>query len=136
MGNFSELIKSNPRLKSIAHFLLFAKNEYRPRWWARVASRFIFKRGKGSKIRWSSRMDVLPSNKFYLGKASIIEDYTCVNNLVGDVIIGDRSLIGIFCAVTGPVNLGNDVLLAQNVTLSGLNHGYEDVNETAAAIKL
>ncbi|MBW8331762.1 MAG: acyltransferase [Prolixibacteraceae bacterium] len=28
----------------------------------------------------------------------------------------------------GPVTIGNDVMLAQNIVLSGLNHGYEDIN--------
>jgi len=28
----------------------------------------------------------------------------------------------------GPVSVGNDVILAQNIVVSGLNHGYEDVS--------
>ena len=30
--------------------------------------------------------------------------------------------------IIGPVSIGNDVILAQNIVISGLNHGYEDVN--------
>jgi len=28
----------------------------------------------------------------------------------------------------GPVKVGNDVMFAQNIVLSGLNHGYEDIS--------
>lgn len=126
--SLKEKIKSNPRLKAIAHWMLFPRNDYRPRWWIRVASRFISHRGRGAIIRWSARLDIIPSNLFYLGKKALIEDYSTINNIVGDVIIGERSLIGISCVIIGPITIGNDVMLAQNIVLSGLNHGYEDVN--------
>ena len=126
--SLKDKIKSNPRLKAFAHFLLFPRNDYRPRWWMRVASRFISKRGRGSIIRYSSRMDILPSNLFSLGEKAIVEDFATINNIVGDVIIGERSLIGISCVVIGPVTIGKDVMLAQNIVISGLNHGYEDIN--------
>ena len=31
------------------------------------------------------------------------------------------------CVLIGPVTVGNDVMLAQNIVASGLNHGYEDI---------
>ena len=73
-------------------------------------------------------MDVMPFNNFVLGKDSTIEDFATVNNGVGDVIIGERTRIGISNVLIGPVTIGNDVMFAQNVVLSGLNHGYEDVS--------
>ena len=41
-------------------------------------------------------------------------------------MIGDRTLIGIGCVVIGPVRFGNNIILAQNIVISGLNHNYED----------
>ncbi len=128
MSNFKKLIISNPTLKTVAHFMLFPRNDYRPRWWVRVASRLFSKRQRGSIIRTKARLDVIPYNLFYLGKAAIIEDAALINNILGEVIIGDRSLVGIRSTIIGPVAIGNDVMLAQNIVLSGLNHGYEDIN--------
>jgi acetyltransferase-like isoleucine patch superfamily enzyme len=73
-------------------------------------------------------MDVLPFNKFSLGKNSTIEDFSVVNNGMGNVHIGDNSRIGISNVLIGPVNIGNHVIIAQNVVMSGLNHGYEDIH--------
>jgi acetyltransferase-like isoleucine patch superfamily enzyme len=72
-------------------------------------------------------MDVFPFNNFKLGAKSTIEDFATINNGVGDVLIGDGSMIGIGSVVIGPVEIGNNVMLAQNIVVSGLNHGYEDV---------
>ena len=69
----------------------------------------------------------MPWNKFYLGKNSTIEDFATINNGVGDIIIGDRTRIGLGNTLIGPVTIGNDIMLAQNVVMSGLNHGYEDI---------
>ena len=73
-------------------------------------------------------MDVVPFNKFELGTKSTIEDFCTVNNGVGDVIIGDSTLIGIGSVVIGPVTIGNNVIFAQHVVASGLNHEYTDVS--------
>jgi acetyltransferase-like isoleucine patch superfamily enzyme len=62
-----------------------------------------------------------------LGNNSTIEDFCTINNGVGDVLIGDRTRIGMSNVLIGPVTIGNDVMLAQNIVLSGLNHGYEDI---------
>lgn len=72
-------------------------------------------------------MDVLPFNKFILGDNSVIEDFSTVNNGVGDVIIGHNSLVGMGNVIIGPVAIGNNVILAQNIVASGLNHEYRDV---------
>jgi acetyltransferase-like isoleucine patch superfamily enzyme len=89
---------------------------------------FYHKKGKGARIRPRTRMDVVPWNKFELGIDSTIEDFSAINNGVGDVIIGDRTKIGLSNTIIGPVTIGNDIRLAQNITLSGLNHNYEDIS--------
>lgn len=100
----------------------------RPRWWVRwFVTPFIHHRGKGSSIRRSARADIFPFNKFSLGANTTIEDFSTVNNGVGDVLIGDDSRVGLGSVVIGPVTIGNQVILAQNIVLSGLNHTYTDV---------
>jgi len=73
-------------------------------------------------------MDVMPWNMFSIGNDSTIEDFATVNNGVGEVIIGERTRIGLGNTIIGPVNIGNDIMFAQNITVSGLNHGYEDIS--------
>jgi acetyltransferase-like isoleucine patch superfamily enzyme len=125
----TDKIKSSPKLKKVSLRLLMPKNQARPRLWVKwFLNPFKHKRGKGSKIRRRTRIDVLPFNNFSLGANSTIEDFSTINNGVGEVIIGDRSRIGMGNVIIGPVYIGNDVILAQNVVMSGLNHGYEDVN--------
>lgn len=72
-------------------------------------------------------MDIFPYNKFWLGEKSVIEDFTTVNNGVGDVLIGDRTFIGVSNVIIGPVIIGDDVMTAQNVVISGMNHSYSDI---------
>jgi acetyltransferase-like isoleucine patch superfamily enzyme len=120
-------IKGNPALKKIVHRMLVPKGGARPRLWVRLfLNRFFHKRLKGSVVRWRTRMDVLPFNQFNLGINSTIEDFCTINNGVGDVIIGDNSLVGMGNVIIGPVTIGNNVILAQNVVASGLNHEYKD----------
>ena len=121
-------IKSNPKLKKIAHWLIIPHGQARPRLWVRwFVNPFIHKRGKNTIIRFNSRMDIFPFNKFEIGANSIIEDFATINNGVGDVTIGNNVGVGLSNVIIGPVKLGNYVMLAQNIVISGLNHGYEDV---------
>lgn len=121
-------IKSKPGLKRFALWLLMPRNQARPRLWVRLfLNPFKHKRKRGSLVRRRTRMDVLPFNNFVLGVDSTIEDFSTINNGVGDVIIGDRTRIGLGCVVIGPVTVGNDVMFAQNIVVSGLNHGYSDL---------
>ena len=123
------IIKGNPKFKHIVHRLLIPKGEARPRLWVKwLVNPLLHKKGSGARIRWNTRIDVLPFNKFVLGKNLVIEDFSTINNGVGDVFIGDNLLIGMGNVIIGPVNIGNNVILAQNVVCSGLNHGYKDVN--------
>jgi len=123
-----EKIKANPKLKSMALKAMMPKNQSRPRLWVKIfLNPFKHKKGKNSRICRFTRMDVMPFNNFVLGNDSTIEDFTTINNGVGDVLIGDRVRIGMSNVLIGPVTIGNDVMLAQNIVLSGLNHGYEDI---------
>lgn len=125
----AETIKSNKSLKKFVHFLLIPRSQARPRLWVKYfVNPFYHKRGKNSVIRRRTRIDVLPFNPFSLGEGSTIEDFSTINNGVGAVIIGNNSRIGIGNVVIGPVTVGNNVILAQNIIISGLNHGYEDID--------
>jgi acetyltransferase-like isoleucine patch superfamily enzyme len=124
-----EKIKSNAQLKKLVHWSILIPNQTRPRLWIKwFVNPFYHKKGKGAYVRRRTRMDVVPWNKFELGAYSTIEDFSAINNGVGPVIIGDRTKIGLSNTIIGPVTIGNDIRLAQNVTLSGLNHNYTDVN--------
>lgn len=124
-----ESIKSNPKLKKFVIRMITSTRNPRPRWWIRCfVTPFIHKMGRGTVIRRRTRIDVFPWNKFSTGMNCTIEDFVTINNGVGDVLIGNNTRIGIGNTVIGPVKIGNDVILAQNVVISGLNHGYQDVN--------
>jgi acetyltransferase-like isoleucine patch superfamily enzyme len=130
-------IKSDPRLKKMALAMLIPSNEHRPRLWVRwFLNPFKHKRGKHSIIRSRTRLDVFPFNQFVLGQQSVIEDFVTINNGVGDVVIGDKTLIGIGNVIIGPVKIGNNVMLAQNIVVSGLNHGYEDITMSPSLQKV
>lgn len=126
--SFKEKIKNNPRLKKLAEWMVFPKGSPAPRKWVKwFVNPFYHKRGKHTIIKRRARLDLLPFNRFEIGNNCMIEDLSTVNNCVGDVVIGDNTFIGINNVVIGPVKIGNAVIFAQNIVMSGLNHGYEDV---------
>ncbi len=128
--SFVSTIKSNPALKKFVHYLLIPRGQARPRLWVKYfVNPFFHKKGKGALIRRNTRVDVLPFNRFELGNKSTIEDFSTINNGVGDVIIGNETRIGIGNVIIGPVTVGNNVIFAQNIVLSGLNHSYEDISK-------
>jgi acetyltransferase-like isoleucine patch superfamily enzyme len=109
--------------------LLFPKGQARPRWWIRAfVNPFVHKRGAGSVIRRYARLDLVPFRNCTIGKTTVIEDFSCLNNGMGDILIGDNCTIGIGNILIAPVRIGNNVILAQHVVLSGLNHSYTDLN--------
>ncbi|RXK81794.1 acyltransferase [Filimonas effusa] len=121
-------IKTNPRVKKLVHRLLIPKGGARPRLWVRMfLNPFIHKKGKGATIRWRTRIDVVPFNAFTMGTKAVIEDFCTINNGVGAVSIGNHSLVGMSNVIIGPVSIGNNVIMAQNIVASGLNHTYTDV---------
>ena len=122
------IIKSNSQLKNFVHWSLIPKHQARPRQWVQwFVNPFFHKRGKGTKICRRTRIDVLPFQKFTIGNYTTIEDFSTINNGVGAVVIGDNSRIGMGNVIIGPVTIGNNVILAQNVVMSGLNHNYADI---------
>lgn len=124
-----EKIKSNKKLKHFVHWMLIPPYQARPRKWVSwFVNPFYHQKGKHAVIRRSTRMDVVPFNRFELGDYSTIEDFCTINNGVGDVIIGKETRIGMGNVVIGPVTIGNCVIFAQNIVMSGLNHSYEDLS--------
>ena len=124
-----QFLKSNATLKNIALWMLQPPMRPRPRLWIRLFVNPLFhKKGKHSLVRFNTRMDVFPFNKFVLGSWSTVEDFSCINNAMGPVIIGSQTRIGLSNTIIGPVTIGNNVNIAQHVVMSGLNHGYEDIN--------
>ena len=119
-------LKSSPGLKKLLDSLIMNKVQARPRWYIRIFAAMYQHRGKHSIIYKSVRMDTPPYRKLSLGDYSIIESYCCINNSVGDVIIGNHTRIGIGNTIIGPVCIGNNVNLAQNITVTALNHNYSD----------
>lgn len=123
-----EYIQSRPRLKKALYRFLMHPIKTRPNWWIRPFLFLYAKRGKGSVIYHSVRKDITPFHLFSLGDYSVIEDFSCINNAVGEVIIGDYTRIGLHNTIIGPIQIGNHVNLAQGIVISGLNHQYDDPN--------
>ena len=121
-----EKFKHNPRLKRWADILIMNQRNARPRWYVRLLAPLYQHRGRGSKIYTSVRMDTPPYRRFFLVRRSVVESFSCINNAVGDVIIGDYSRIGIHNTIIGPVTIGSHVNLAQSITVTALNHNISD----------
>ena len=131
--NLKEHIQKHPRIKKWVYRFLMHPVKTRPNWWIRPFQFLYMKRGKGSVIYRSVRKDITPFHPFILGDYSVIEDFSCINNAVGEVIIGNHTHIGLHNTIIGPVRIGNQVILAQGVVISGLNHNYEDTTESIIA---
>jgi len=123
-----EKINQNPRVKQIILNLIVNPVRIRPRMWIRIFQFLFIKKGKGSIIYRSVRKDLVPFNRISIGKKTVIESNSTLNNMVGDIIVGDRSRVGIANTIIGPVSIGNNVNIAQNVIISGLNHNYQDIS--------
>ena len=127
---FKNTLKNNPSLKKFIHWTIIPSGQAKPRLWVRYfVNPFIHQHKKGSIIRRNTRMDVFPFNAFFIGKKSVIEAFSTINNGVGDVYIGNNSMIGMGNVLIGPVTIGNNVIIAQHVVISGLNHNYQDVGK-------
>lgn len=110
-------------------FLIMNQTETRPRWYIRLLAPLYQHRGKGSIIHSSVRMDTPPYRLFSIGRKSVIESFSCINNAVGDVIIGDYTRVGLHNTIIGPVRIGNNVNLAQGITVTALNHNFDDTTK-------
>ena len=118
--------KSNPKLKRMVDWLIMNQVETRPRWFIRLLAPLYQHRGRHAIIHHSVRMDTPPYRKFWLGDYSVVESFACINNAVGDVIIGDHTRIGLHNTIIGPVIIGSHVNLAQGITITALNHNFDD----------
>lgn len=122
-------IKARPKLKKVLDYLIMNQRDARPRWYIRLIAPLYQHRGHGSKIYRSVRMDTPPYRRFSLGERSVIESFSCINNAVGDVIIGNHTRIGLHNTIIGPVTIGNHVNLAQGITITALNHNFENPDQ-------
>ena len=121
-----ERFNRNPKWKKFLDWVIMNQVETRPRWFIRLLAPLYQHRGKHSVIHHSARMDTPPYRKFSLGDYSVIESFACINNAVGDVMIGDHTRIGLHNTIIGPVLIGNHVNLAQGITVTALNHNFEN----------
>lgn len=119
-------LKNSPALKRMLDLLIMNQRDARPRWYIRLLAPLYQQRGRGSKIYGSVRMDTPPYRKFVLGRRSVVESFCCINNAVGDIIIGDNTRIGLHSTVIGPVEIGSNVNLAQGIVVTALNHNFTD----------
>ena len=124
-----EKFNHSPKLKKLIDWVIMNQVETRPRWFIRLLAPLYQHRGKHSVIHRSARMDTPPYRKFSLGDYSVIESFACINNAVGDVLIGDYTRIGLHNTIIGPVRIGSHVNLAQGITVTALNHNFDDTNK-------
>lgn len=121
-----ESFKSNPKLKRLVDLVIMNQVQTRPRWYIRMLAPLYQHRGRHSVIHYSARMDTPPYRKFSLGHYSVIESFCCINNAVGDILIGDHTRVGLHNTIIGPVTIGNHVNLAQGITVTALNHIFSN----------
>lgn len=114
----------HPRLKRWIDWMIMDPLLTRPRWYIRLLAPIYQYRARGSKIYSSVRMDTPPYRRFSIGRGSVVESFSCINNAVGDVTIGEYSRIGLHGTIIGPVSIGNHVNLAQGITVTALNHQF------------
>ena len=119
-------LKGSPRLKRLLDWIIMNQRDARPRWYVRLIAPLYQHRGRGSKVYWSVRMDTPPYRRFSLGRHSVVESFSCINNAVGDVTVGDYTRIGLHNTVIGPVDIGSHVNMAQGVTVTALNHNFSN----------
>jgi len=132
-----ERIKENQKLRDFVMWTISPRRRPRPRFWIKlIVNPFVHKKGRGSKIRRPSRMDLFPYKNFHLGADSTVESYCVINNGAGDVILGDRVRVGIGSVIIGPVTMGNGSGLGQHVFLSGFNHGFADGEKNSSEQEL
>ncbi len=122
-------LKNNPKWKKFIDWVIMNQVETRPRWFVRLLAPIYQHRGKHSVIHRSARMDTPPYRIFSLGDYSVIESFACINNAVGDVMIGDHTRIGLHNTIIGPVEIGSHVNLAQGITVTALNHNFDNAEK-------
>lgn len=92
--------------------------------------------GKGVNIGEYVVIDALSRDNIYLGDNVRIGDYTrilctgTIKHIGKGFSIGNNCGIGEFCffGAAGGIEIGNDVIMGQNVRFHSENHKYEDIN--------
>lgn len=107
--------------------LLFKKKPYQTQvkgvvWLFTILPKY-FKRG----VSWRSRLDLVPFNRFHLGRYAKVEQSMIINNGMGDVVIEDEVQLGVGSVIIGPVKIGKYSGLSQYVRLLGMHHGMDPV---------
>ena len=125
-NSFRRYFGDQRKLKRIVDFLIMNQKLTRPRWYVRMLMPLYQRRAWSATIYRSVRMDTPPYRQFAIGKRSVVESFACINNAVGDVLIGDYSRVGLHSTVIGPVTIGSHVNLAQGVVITALNHNFSD----------
>lgn len=125
MKRFENFLKTHPNIKQILHWVIMNPIRTRPRWFVRMFQFFYLNCGRHSVIYSSVRRDLVPFRKFKLGRYSVIESFSVVNNAVGDIYVGEYSRIGVGNTLIGPIRIGNNVHIGQHVLITGLNHNYD-----------
>ena len=128
LASLKEKINRNPKLKERVLHAVMHPTLARPRRWVRLFRFLYIKKGKGAHIYRSVRKDIVPFNRFGIGKYAVIEDFSAVNNAVGDVSVGDYARIGLSNVLIGPLSIGKYVVTGQHCLLVGLDHLYEDIS--------
>ena len=124
-----EKIKDNERLRNFVMWTISPKRRPRPRLWIKLfVNPFLHKKGKRSKIRRPSRMDLFPYKKFHLGQDATVESFCVINNGAGDVIIGDRVRVGIGSVIIGNkygvyINSSNATRIRNNWIVGNTDYG-------------
>jgi len=120
-------LKESPKLKRVIDLIIMNQKQARPRWYVRMLAPLYQHRARGSKIYGSVRMDTPPYRRFSIGRNSVVESFCCVNNAVGDVVIGDFTRMGLHGTIIGPVSIGSHVNIAQGVVITALNHNFSEL---------
>ena len=96
-------------------------------------TRFHHASGKDTPLLVDTRMAAFLHKKrpglSHLFQCTVVEDFSCLNNAVGDIVIGDYCRIGLGNTVIGPIRIDNGVNISQNVVLIGLDHNYQDITQ-------
>lgn len=120
-------LNDNKKLKNLVHRILVPKGQAEPRWFVEpFINPFFHSISRSARVKKSSRLDVFPFNDFKVGDKSTIEDYTVINNGVGEVLIGSDSRLGIGSVIMGPVQIGDSTITGQNCLITGLDHNFHE----------
>lgn len=127
LNRIKSRLNHNQQLKQWIHRVLVPRDQAEPRWFVRpFINPFFHSVDRNARIKKSARMDVFPFNRFEIGSGSTIEDYTVVNNGVGEVILGDHIRLGIGSTIMGPVEIGDNTITGQNCLITGLDHNFHE----------